>query len=350
LNDRHSLEIGAPVAALRERSSILIVDDQPANVRLLAQALGDGYHVSFAKTGVRALEIAARGGIDLVLLDVMLPDLDGFEVCRRLRNAEPTRDVPVIFVTSLEEVADEARGFEVGGVDYITKPISPPIVRARVRTHLELKAARDLLEELASVDALTGIANRRRFDQALQLEWRRAVRDRSRLGLALLDVDHFKHFNDCYGHTLGDHCLRRVAQELASTWRRPGDVVARYGGEEFAALLPATDAAGLETSIRQALARIRALLIPHERSSCAGVVTASGGAVIVQPRQEVDPITMVEAADRLLYQAKEAGRATVVLLDLDDGSRQRLQPQVAELDDPASRPRVDSELPEPAAG
>lgn len=309
-----------------ERPSVLVVDDQPANVRVLAEALGSQYRVLFAKTGERALEIAAAGAIDLVLLDVLLPDLDGFEVCRELKSSPATRDTPVIFVTALEDVSDEARGFEVGGVDYITKPISPPLVRARVRTHLELKAARDLLAELASIDGLTGVSNRRRFDEALDLEWRRAIRDRSRLALALFDVDHFKRFNDRYGHALGDECLRKVARALAATWRRPGDVVARYGGEEFVAVLPGSDPRGVEASIQGVLGRVASLGIPHEGSTCSDVVTVSAGAVIGFAEQDQSPSQLVETADRLLYDAKQEGRNRGFFLDLEEGRKRLLEP------------------------
>ncbi|HEX8152240.1 MAG TPA: response regulator, partial [Thermoanaerobaculia bacterium] len=159
------------------RQRLLIVDDQPANIRVMAEALHDQYELLFATSGAKALEIASTGGVELVLLDVVMPELDGFEVCRRLKSDAATSRIPVIFVTAREEVGDEARGFNVGGVDYITKPIQPPIVRARVRTHLELKRTHDLLESLASVDALTGIANRRRFDAVLADEWKRAQRN-----------------------------------------------------------------------------------------------------------------------------------------------------------------------------
>src|SRR6185369_5864487 len=160
---RHRSAAGAGGAMSSERQRLLIVDDQPANVRVMAEALRDQYELYFATSGANALEIAAASGIELVLLDVVMPDLDGFEVCRRLKSDERTNKIPVIFVTAREEISDEARGFDVGGVDYITKPVQPLIVRARVRTHLELKQARDLLESLATLDGLTGIANRRRF-------------------------------------------------------------------------------------------------------------------------------------------------------------------------------------------
>jgi diguanylate cyclase (GGDEF)-like protein len=290
------------------RHRLLIVDDQPANIRVMAEALRDRYDLFFATDGARALEIASAGGIELVLLDVVMPDLDGFEVCRRLKSDERTSRIPVIFVTAREEVGDEARGFDVGGVDYIAKPIRPPIVRARVQTHLELKQARDLLESLASLDPLTGIANRRRFDVTLDAEWRRCARNGSMFSLAIIDVDHFKEFNDTYGHARGDDCLRELAQALRSVARRPGDLAARYGGEEFALILPESDATAAQTIIRRLFDDIGVLALPHASSSCANVVTISAGAVTLIPTDSLTPSLAVESADRLLYESKDGGR------------------------------------------
>src|SRR5258708_10506734 len=221
---------------------VLVVDDQPANVRILAAALRGQCEVVSAGDGATALAAAAADDVDLILLDVVLPDIDGFDVCRRLKANERTRSIPVIFVTSLEQVHDEATGFDVGGVDYITKPFHGPIVRARVRTHLELKHARDLLESLAMIDAVTGIANRRRFDEVLAQEWNRAVRSGSSPSIGPAGPDFFKKLNDAYGHARGDVCLRAVAQALHGVARRSSDLVARYGGEEFGLIVPESDA------------------------------------------------------------------------------------------------------------
>src|SRR5260221_9038725 len=232
----------------------------------MAEALNDEYEIFFATSGAKALEIAAASGIELVLLDVVMPELDGFEICRRLKGDERTSSIPVIFVTAREETSDEARGFDVGAVDYITKPIRPPVVRARVRMQLELKRARDLLERLALLDPLTGIANRRRFDAALEEEWRRASRTGTWFSLALIDVDDFKAFNDAYGHARGDDCLRLVAQALSSVARRPGDLAARYGGEEFVIILPQTDGEAMVVQMERVLAGIEALRLEHKQS------------------------------------------------------------------------------------
>jgi len=308
---------------------LLIVDDQSANIRVIAEALRDEYELFFATNGAKALEIATGNDIELVLLDVVMPDLDGFEVCRRLKADERTAKIPVIFVTAREEMSDETRGFDVGAVDYITKPIRPPIVHARVRMHLELKQARDLLESMASIDGLTAIANRRRFDVVLAQEWKRAVRSGSAISLAMIDVDEFKKFNDCYGHARGDECLRSVAGVLQSITRRPPDLAARYGGEEFAIVLPDTEAEAMPLLLGRLLDGVRELGIEHQRSSCSGNVTVSVGAVTLQPQREGDPSSAVEAADRLLYEVKRGGRNHAVHADLTRGVKQRIDSAVA---------------------
>ena len=287
---------------------VLIVDDEPANVELLAAALEDTYELLFATNGARALEIAASRAIDLVLLDVAMPRMDGYEVCRRLKASENTKDVPVIFVSAMREMDDEMRGFDVGGVDYISKPISPARVRARVRTHIELKQARDLLSRLASIDPLTGIANRRRFDDSLEQAWRRAVRAGAPLSLMLVDVDAFKEFNDNYGHARGDDCLRAIAAALLAALRRPGDLVARYGGDEFGVVLEDTDAAGMRALIQRLLQGVRRLDIAHAHSPVQPRVTVTIGGACLQPPDDTPASHLLLTADKLLYEAKEQGR------------------------------------------
>jgi diguanylate cyclase (GGDEF)-like protein len=310
------------MSAVRHR--LLIVDDQPANIRVMAEALRDQYELFFATSGSKAIEMANGNAIDLVLLDVNMPDMDGFEVCRKLKSDEHTSRIPVMFVTAREEVEDETRGFDVGAVDYISKPIRPPIVRARVRTQLELKESRDLLEELASIDPLTGIANRRRFDSTLEQEWHRGVRGEHPLSLAVIDVDFFKKYNDTYGHARGDECLRAVARSLAGVAHRPGDVVARYGGEEFAVILPETDVRGARQLLRTCLGAITDLAVEHSASTCAETVTVSIGAVTLTPVPVETAHGALQLADRLLYEAKEGGRNHCIHLDLRSGARERI--------------------------
>ena len=299
-------------SALSAPQTVLIVDDTPANIEILSSILGAEYEVLFATSGREALDLVARQIPDLILLDIMMPAMDGYEVCKQLKANPQTRNVPVIFITALSEEADEARGLEVGAIDYISKPISAPIVKARVRNHLQLKRYRDILEDLTARDGLTGIANRRRLDEFLAQEWLRGRRTQSPLSICLTDIDFFKRFNGCYGHAAGDDCLRRVALALASVSRRPADLVARYGGEEFVCVLPDTDAAGAALLADKFSDAVIALGIPHADSTVAGHVTISGGVATAIPTEESSAAQLLEAADRMLYQAKKTGRNRVL--------------------------------------
>ena len=293
------------------RPKILVVDDIPSNVHVLSRILKDDYDIYFATDGDKALELVQARLPDLVLLDIMMPGMDGYEVCHRIKTDATTRDIPVIFISAKSEVEDETHGLEVGAIDFITKPISPPIVKARVRNHLLLKRQTDLLRELSFLDGLTGIANRRRFDEALLREWRRCARSHLPLSLVMLDVDHFKAYNDHYGHQAGDECLRAVAHVLAEQTKRPGDLVARYGGEEFVCLLPETDEDGavlVAERLREAVARQR---LPHALSPVAEHVTISLGVATALPVADAPPDSLSQAADQLLYEAKRAGRNRV---------------------------------------
>lgn len=213
-----------------EPPKLLIVDDAPINIQLLNDVLKDDVRVFFATNGSDALKIASTTIPDLILLDIMMPEMDGYEVCRKLKTDPLLRDIPVIFITAKSQQEDEATGLELGAVDYITKPFSPGIVRLRVRNHLELKRQRDLLGRLSFLDGLTGLPNRRGFDEFLSREWRRAVRNKSHISIVMIDIDKFKDYNDSYGHLAGDDCLKKVAAILENSLDRAADFVARYGG------------------------------------------------------------------------------------------------------------------------
>ncbi|CAO3353684.1 diguanylate cyclase [Azospirillum melinis] len=293
------------------RPKILVVDDIPSNVHVLSRILKDDYDIYFATDGEKALDLVQARMPDLVLLDIMMPGMDGFEVCRRIKADPAIHDIPVIFISAKSEVEDETRGLEVGAIDFITKPISPPIVKARVRNHLLLKRQTDLLRSLSFLDGLTGIANRRRFDDAMAREWRRCARSNLPLSLIILDVDHFKAYNDHYGHQAGDECLRMVAELLSDRARRPSDLVARYGGEEFVCLLPETDGPGavrVAEGFRTGVAECR---IPHAQSPVIPYVTISLGVATVIPSADGSPEQLAEMADQLLYRAKRTGRNRV---------------------------------------
>ena len=287
---------------------LLVVDDQPINIQALYRIFAPDHRVLMATSGAKALAVCKDDPPDLVLLDVVMPEMGGHEVCMRLKADEATRDIPVIFVTSHTDAAEETRGLELGAVDFIAKPVNPAGVRARVKTHLALKAQSDLLRQMVFIDGLTGVANRRCFDERLSSEWRRSMRNASPLALLLLDVDHFKRFNDRYGHQAGDDCLRRVASAVKAHLLRHGDLVARYGGEEFACILPATDFEGAMAVAAGIEKRVRGLQIEHADSDVCNAVTLSIGVALSVPEPGDDADRLIALADGQLYQAKHSGR------------------------------------------
>ena len=304
------------------RGRLLIVDDLPANIRMLAGLLGDEYLIQVAGSGSRALEIACgENPPDLILLDIMMPDMDGYTVCRALKNHPVARRIPVIFVSALDEATDEERGLSLGAVDYIGKPFHAGIVRARVRNHMSLKLKTDQLEKMSYIDGLTQVANRRCFDATLQDELRRLARSAGSLGLIMLDIDHFKAFNDNYGHGRGDECLARVAAALRQVIARPGDLFARYGGEEFVALLPETGLQGVQQVAEAMRAAVQALEYPHAFSPVAAHVTVSVGCLAATVTgQSAD--SLLREADAALYAAKHQGRNRVVAVRLGQPASQ----------------------------
>lgn len=288
---------------------ILIVDDEPSNIELVADIFDGLYEVLFALDGEKALEVAASSAPDVILLDIMLPGMNGFEVCKRLKTDPLTTDIPVIFVTGMGDTEAETKGLELGAMDYITKPINPPVVKVRVRNQIELKQARDQLAQLATTDGLTGLANRRRFDEVLAMEHARHARAGTELALIMLDIDHFKLFNDTYGHVRGDDCLRAVARVLKDTLHRVTDLATRYGGEEFICILP--DSASPEGVLKVA-ERIRqavsGLSIPHGNSPTADHLTISLGVITACCTKNTSPSQLVAQVDEQLYKAKTEGR------------------------------------------
>jgi diguanylate cyclase (GGDEF)-like protein len=291
-----------------KRGRILIVDDAMENVQILHHALQDEHDVLFAMSGQKALHIALHQLPDLILLDAMMPDLDGYAVCAALRANSITSAIPIIFVTALTSPEDETRALDAGAADFITKPVNAAVVRARVRTQLMVKRQADALRALTLTDGLTGVANRRAFDERLENEWRRCARAGAPIALILVDIDHFKPYNDEYGHLTGDDSLRRVAEAMQRAAARPEDLVARYGGEEFAILLPQLDLAGAEGVARRLLAEVHALGIVHARSSAGPLLTVSMGVASVMPNVAHQAVALVATADALLYTAKAGGR------------------------------------------
>lgn len=300
--------------AAQGRPKLLVVDDQPINIQVIHQIFSTDCQVFMATSGPQALAFCKDTPPDLVLLDVVMPGMDGFEVCAQLQADETTKNIPVIFVTAHADASQETLGLAAGAVDFISKPVNPAVVRARVKTHLTLKFQSDLLRQLVFLDGLTGVFNRRHFDQQLENEWARATRNESALSVILVDVDFFKRYNDLYGHQCGDDCLKSIAVALKTALRRPADMVARYGGEEFVCVLPDTPFREAMVLANHLEAVIRALELPHADSDISSFVTISLG---VASRAESnnkgvktasDPAELVSWADARLYRAKSRGR------------------------------------------
>lgn len=296
-----------PVAV---KATLLLVDDSPANLHSLIAGLRDQYQILLATDGEQALQVAKNSLPDLILLDVMMPGTDGYQVCRQLKQDPLTAEIPVIFVTGKTDERDEMVGFELGAVDYITKPFSLPLVLRRVQTHLELKYHRDQLRRQSREDGLTGLANRRCFDEFLQRSWQQALARRQSLALILSDVDYFKKYNDGYGHPAGDACLAAVAAAMAAVPLPAQALLARYGGEEFVLLAPLNlpAAAALAEALRVAVA---ALAIDHQYSPVSPQVTLSLGVAVCEVTSHGSAALLLQYADTALYQAKQQGRNCV---------------------------------------
>jgi diguanylate cyclase (GGDEF)-like protein len=267
--------------------------------------------------------------IDLILMDIVMPDINGIEACRLIKAVEYLQDIPIIMVTASNEIGQLQMAFAVGATDYITKPFNKLELLARVQSALRLKyeidrrkerekelleATRQLaeanwmLQRLSSLDGLTGVANRRRFDEVLEQEWRRALRNKTPLSLIFIDIDFFKVYNDTYGHLMGDECLKQIAKTLSGILNRPGDLVARYGGEEFVVLLPETDTSGAITIAETLRTKVEEMKIPHLKSECSNYVTISLGVATAIPSHDSSASWLIDKADKALYQAKQEGR------------------------------------------
>ncbi|MFI3122817.1 MAG: diguanylate cyclase [Methylococcales bacterium] len=292
---------------------LLIVDDDPNNIRLLASIFDDEHHeILFATNGSQAIQIALKEQPDLILLDVMMPEIDGYEVCRFLKEDLLTKSIPIIFVTSHSDTKEEIIGLEAGAADYISKPFCPAIVKIRVHNQIELKHAREQLTRLVITDGLTNIPNRRCFDQQLEHEWQRASRMNQSLAVAMIDVDWFKKYNDHYGHQAGDDCLRQVAMALTQGAKRASDFVARYGGEEFVLILPTTQHETALMVVENICRALSNLALPHELSEF-GCVTISAGVAVYVANECDSAESLMKNADKALYTAKNQGRNQAVL-------------------------------------
>ena len=311
---------------------ILIVENVCATLQLIAAEIRHSGWTAFSvSNGEQAIAAFCSDQPDLVLLDVLLPDMDGFEVARQMRAIEkPGAWTPIIFLSSRNSDADIEKGISAGGDDYLSKPVSEAVLGAKIRamqrivqmrTSLvvlarELDAANQELKRLSASDGLTGIANRRFFDDYLSREWRRAMREESVISLLMCDVDHFKPFNDTFGHQAGDDCLRRIANALASTMERGADIVARYGGEEFAIILPQTPLAGAQLVAERLRHAVETLNQPNPGSPEA-ITTISVGLATLRPSKQNVLQELIQNADRALYRAKSLGRNVVCSYDAE---------------------------------
>ena len=328
-------------------SRILLVDDHPDSLELLSEILTiqKKYEVEISRDGVSAIEAARTKPPDLILLDVNMSDMNGFEVCQRLKSNRATAEIPIIFISAFSESNIKIKAFQEGGNDYITKPIDIGEVIARVENHLqigqlkaelqqknaeleqqllmrksaeeELLKANKQLREIAALDGLTQIANRRAFDEFFTREWQRGQRDKQPLSLIICDLDYFKLYNDSFGHQSGDACLKKVARSIVNTVMRPADLVARYGGEEFAIILPQTPAQNALRVAQIIRDRVKKLAIPHRESPVSDYVSLSLGVSCAIPQPKYTKKQLLVTADKALYQAKKQGRDRAILENID---------------------------------
>ncbi|WP_013321736.1 GGDEF domain-containing response regulator [Gloeothece verrucosa] len=306
-----------------EPVSVLIVDDDPfTQMQLRLYLQRENYRLIITNNGKEGLKAYHQYHPDLVLLDAVMPEMDGFECCQQLMQLPGAEYTPILMITSLDDQQSVDQAFAVGATDYVTKPIHWPVLRQRVRRLLhqvrlqqQLEAANEKLQRLVSIDGLTQIHNRRRFDECIQFEWQRLAREEQWLALIFIDIDYFKLYNDTYGHQAGDHCLQQVAQTIQNTLQRPADFAARYGGEEFAVILPNTHLAGAKKVAEKIRFNIENLHIPHQKSSVSQWVSASLGVVCLIPDAQETPKQLIKKADQALYQAKLQGRNCLVTVD-----------------------------------
>ncbi len=293
---------------MNNRAVILIVDDEITNIEIMNAVLEDTYEICFATSGEQAIEVARTVLPDLILLDVMMPGIDGYDVCERIKSERLLADVPVIFTTGLTDQDAEVRGLSLGAIDYITKPIQPVVLRARVANHIELKRLRDQLAQMAVTDALTGLSNRRHLEETIKTEVTALAETKDWLSVILLDIDFFKSFNDTYGHPEGDRCLIMVASALTRAMHRSDNTVARYGGEEFACILPGTNFEAAMKMAQNIKNQVQALNIPHSGSSISPFLTISMGVASAMAAHGMTSSDWINHADQQLYLSKAGGR------------------------------------------
>ena len=294
----------------RKKFSILIVDDEKSNIDVLNHILKEKYKLFIAKSGESAIKIARENVPDLILLDIIMPDMNGFEVLTQLKKSDLTSNIPVIFITGQDSKEDEIKGLNLGAVDYITKPFHNVIVEARIRTHMKIVEQMQIIERMSIMDELTELPNRRYFNDQLTREWGRAIRETASISLLIIDVDKFKVYNDTYGHPQGDALLQAVSAVFKQALKRPADFVARWGGEEFIMLMPGTDLDGAMEVAERIRAGVEETIIPCTDGTSTGT-TVSIGVNTERPMINLPVAGFVSRADKALYAAKESGRNKV---------------------------------------
>ena len=300
-----------------KKPTILVVDDMTTTLLLLHDLLKDTYEVKIAKSGTKALEILeSPNDIDLILLDIVMPDIIGYDVCKRIKNNETIKNIPIIFITGRTSQEDEEYGLNLGAIDYITKPFNKAIVKLRIKNYLNLKIKNDMLEKLSMYDGLTNIRNRRFFDETFEKTFSEIKRDKKSLAVLMIDIDFFKPYNDNYGHGQGDETLRKVAKALEKTIKRASDFVARYGGEEFVILLKDINKDGVEAVANNLLNAIRELKITHEFSKIENYVTVSIGVSYYNSSSDITKLELLLKADETLYNVKNSGRNNFAILEV----------------------------------
>ncbi len=296
---------------MSKQDNILIIDDSPVQAKMLKSILEDDYTITLANTAEAGLDCARNGSFCLVLLDVVMPGMDGFGLLKRLQEEVVTQHTPVILITSLSDVEHEERGLTLGAVDYITKPYHPPIVRARIHTQVKLYRYQQQIEQRAMLDPMTGISNRRSYDACCHQKWQDAIRLGLPLSLCMMDIDKFKVYNDTFGHPAGDKVICSVAQTAHHYLRRSTDFLARYGGEEFVAISIGSETAEAFEQLKRLRQAVEDLHIPHNPEASPWVTVSIGG-ITVQPKQGDVYDTYLKVADAMLYDAKRLGRNRVI--------------------------------------
>ena len=293
---------------------ILIIDDSPVQAAHLKSILEKDYQITTVQEPQTGLDYAREQDFFFFLLDVVMPGMDGFVLLKKLQEEVATRHIPVILITSLSDIENEQRGLTLGAVDYIYKPFHPLIVKARVNTHIKLYQYRKQVEYQSMTDQLTGIANRRRYERVSMQKWQEAIRLKVPFSICMMDIDHFKKYNDTFGHPAGDTVITAVAATAGRYLRRNTDFLARYGGEEFVAFMLGDSSKQAFEQMRRVRGAVEELHIPHSGSVSEWVTISVGGTTVV-PKRGDSFGTYLKIADAMLYDAKRFGRNRVAWND-----------------------------------